>query len=128
MARFCLLALLAFTLCHTSAAPTPAPRNSLEDLLIQRLPKDANSGTFSRGSSLQGSTLQKRGRDQNYFHSALPSCSEDDDPSFAFGKSAYKDGEGTLVQSALCDNGKNTAGWNCWYVFEFGSDLMHAPY
>ncbi|KAF7874754.1 hypothetical protein EAF04_001929 [Stromatinia cepivora] len=108
MARSFLLALLALTLCLTSAVPAPAPQNSLVDLLLHGLPKGADSGTLARRSSGEGSALQKRGRDQNYFHSALPNCSEDDDPSYAFGKSAYRDGEGTLVKSALCNNGKDT--------------------
>jgi len=73
------------------------------------LPEGVDPTTFAKRS-----TLHRRGQSQDHFHGSLPSCSDDDDPSYAQGKSAYKDGDGTLVQSGLCDNKIYTGGWHCW--------------
>ncbi|KAH7380130.1 hypothetical protein BKA66DRAFT_442448 [Pyrenochaeta sp. MPI-SDFR-AT-0127] len=108
------LALLPSTLLLVSAAPSPSPDPSLSvrdvnDVLLYGIPEGVDPTTLAKRSN-----LQRRGRTQDYFHSAAPSCSSDDDPSYAVGKSAYIDGEGTLVKSGECDNKIYVGGWHCW--------------
>jgi len=112
----CALAFLASCSLLVSAVPAPAPASDLlprdlKDLTLYGLPEGVDPTTFAKRS-----TLHRRGQSQDHFHGSLPSCSDDDDPSYAQGKSAYKDGDGTLVQSGLCDNKIYTGGWHCWYV------------
>ncbi|KAB8300222.1 hypothetical protein EYC80_000439 [Monilinia laxa] len=106
------LALLAITTAITSAAP--APQSGLDDLLLYGLPQGIDPATLVRRSIPEHSGLQKRGRNQNYFRSALPGCGDDDDPSYAIGRSAYQDGEGVFSGSGMCDNKKYIGGWHCW--------------
>ncbi|KAF2740579.1 hypothetical protein EJ04DRAFT_481706 [Polyplosphaeria fusca] len=108
------LACLASAAVLVSAVPTSAPASNLsprdiDDLLLYGLPEGVDPATLAKRS-----VLQRRGHDQSFFHGALPGCGDDDDPSYADGKSAYTDGDGTLVQSGLCDNKKYTGGWHCW--------------
>ncbi|KAG4034322.1 hypothetical protein MFRU_003g02920 [Monilinia fructicola] len=113
-----LLALLAITTAITSisAAPAPAHQSSPKDLLLSGLPKGIDPAKLIP----ERPGLQKRGRDQNYFRSALPGCSDDDDPSYAIGNSAYQDGKGMLSDSGMCDNKKYTGGWHCWTDMHYG--------
>jgi hypothetical protein len=117
MARHILLTLLAATPFLVSAVPAPgANPGSLDDLLTYGLPEGTDLSSLV-GRSIEAAHLERRkGKDQNAHFSSLPGCGEDDDPSYAQGPSRYKDGEGTLVQSGLCDNKKYIGGWHCWYV------------
>jgi hypothetical protein len=113
-----ILGFLASTRLLVSASPAAAPASGLtsrdlHDLTVYGLPVGTDPRTFAKRSN-----LQRRGRDQNHFHSALPSCSSDDDPSYAVGQSAYTDGEGTLITPrSVCDNGIYKNSWHCWYVY-----------
>lgn len=127
MALSIFLALLAATATLSSAAPAPASQGNFEDLLLYGLPEGADPARLVERSIVESSPLQKRGRDQNHFRSGAPSCSDDDDPSYAIGKSAYKDGEGTLVKAGECDNGKYTGGWHCWYVITSQINSIDTP-
>ncbi|RAL67524.1 hypothetical protein DID88_008279 [Monilinia fructigena] len=109
-------ALLAITTAITSVALAAAPQSGLGDLLLYGLLQGIDPATLLGRSIPKDPELQKRGRDQNYFRSALPGCSDDNDPSYVIGKSAYQDGEGVLSDSGMCDNKKYTGGWHCWYI------------
>jgi hypothetical protein len=73
-------------------------------------PTESPGVVANRDTTLAWRALQKP------FSGGQLSCAEKDDPSYASGKSRFKDGQGKYVGSG-CDANKGSSR-QCWYVFQ----------